>query len=91
VNLAGQYGTLRTYYNNTNNVKTIYNSNVGTIDYNNGIVTLNSFGPIEVDNDLGQLTVSVNPTTTILSSSLNRIITLDPNDPGAIVVNVTAK
>jgi hypothetical protein len=89
--LAGQYGTLRTYYNNTQNVKTIFDPSVGTIDYNNGIVTLNSFGPIEVDNDLGQLTISVNPTTTILSSSYNRIITVDPYDPGAIVVNVTAK
>jgi hypothetical protein len=91
VNLAGQYGTLRTYYNNTENVKTIFNPEIGTVDYNNGIITLNSFGPIQVDNDLGQLTVSANPTTTILSSSYNRIITVDPYDPGAIVVNVTAK
>ena len=89
--LAGQYGTLRTYYNNTQNVKTIFDPLVGTIDYNNGILTLNSFGPIEVDDPLGQLTISVNPTTTILSSSYNRIITIDPYDAGAIVVNVTAK
>ena len=89
--LAGQYGTLRTYYNNTQNVKTIFDPLVGTIDYNNGIVTLNSFGPIEVDDPLGQLTISANPTTTILSSSYNRIITIDPYDAGAIVVNVTAK
>jgi hypothetical protein len=89
--LAGQYGTLRTYYNNTQNVKTIFDPSIGTIDYNNGIVTLNSFGPIEVDDPLGQLTISVNPTTSILSSSYNRIITIDPYDSGAIVVNVTAK
>lgn len=89
--LAGQYGTLRTYYNNTQNVKTIFDPLVGTIDYNNGIVTLNSFGPIEVDDPLGQLTISTNPTTTILSSSYNRIITIDPYDAGAIVVNVIAK
>jgi hypothetical protein len=89
--LEGQYGTLREYYNNTNNVKTVFNNNIGTVDYDAGIVTLNSFGPINVDNDLGQLTVSVTPTTTIVSSSFNRIITLDPFDPNAIVVNVTAK
>jgi hypothetical protein len=91
VKLEGQYGTLREFYNNTNNVKTIFNNNVGTVDYENGIITLNSFGPINVDNDLGQLTVSVNPTTSIVSSSFNRIITIDPFDSNAIVVNVTAK
>lgn len=91
VQLEGQYGTLRSYYNTTNNVKTIFNNNIGTIDYDKGIITLNSFGPINVDNDLGQLTVSANPTTTIVSSSFNRIITIDPYDPNAIVVNVTAK
>jgi hypothetical protein len=89
--LIGRYGTLRTYYNDTQNVKTVLNSNVGTVDYVEGIITLNSFGPIQVNNDLGQLTITANPTTTIISSSYNRIITIDPYDPGAIVVNVTAK
>ena len=89
--LEGQFGTLRLYYYNQNNVKTILNSNAGTIDYTNGIVTLNSFKPYNVDNPLAQLTVSVNPATTIFSSSYNRIITVDPNDPSAITINVTAR
>jgi hypothetical protein len=89
--LVGRYGTLRTYYNDSQNVKTVFNSNVGTIDYVEGIVTLNSFGPIQVNNDLGQLTITAKPTTTIISSSYNRIITIDPYDPNSIVVNVTAK
>jgi hypothetical protein len=91
VNLQGRYGTLRSYYNNTNNVKTVFNQNIGTVDYKSGLVTLNSFGPIQVDNDLGQLTITTNPATTIISSSYNRIITIDPFDPSAITVNVTAK
>jgi len=89
--LEGQFGTLRLYYYNQNNVKTILNSNAGTIDYTNGIVTLNSFNPYDVDNPLAQLTISVNPATTIFSSSYNRIITVDPNDPSAITINVTAR
>jgi len=89
--LEGRYGTLRTYFNDTLNVKTIFNSNVGTVDYNLGIVTLNALSPINVDNELGQLTLSANPTTTIVSSSFNRIITVDEFDPQAIIVNVTAK
>ena len=82
---------MRTYYNNTSQVKSILNPNIGTIDYVNGIVTLNSFGPIEVDDPLGQFVMTVNPSTTIISSSLNKIITVDPFDPNAITVNVTAK
>jgi hypothetical protein len=91
VNLYGRYGNLRTYYNNTQNVKTIYNNNAGTIEYASGIVTLDAFNPIEINEPLGQFTVSVNPSSSILSSSYNRILTLDPFDPNAITVTVTAK
>jgi hypothetical protein len=89
--LQGQYGTLRLYYYNANNVKTIIDSNIGTIDYVNGIVTLNSFNPVNIDNPLGQFTITVNPSTTIFSSTYNRIITVDPNDPTAITVNATSQ
>ena len=91
VTLQGQFGTLRSYYNTADNVKTIFNTNVGTIDYTNGIITLSSFGPIDVDYPLGQLTIGVNPISTIISSSKNKIITVDPYDPLAVIVNVTAK
>jgi hypothetical protein len=90
-NLEGRYGTLREYYNNTENVKTVFNADCGTIDYMNGIVKLTAFGPSAVDNDLGQLTITATPTSTILSSSRNKIITIDPFDSNSIVVNVTAK
>lgn len=91
VTLEGRYGTLRLYYNNTENVKTVFNNNIGTVDYNLGIVTINSFSPTNVNNDLGLLTVTANPTTTIISSSYNRVITVDQFDPNSIIVNVTAK
>ena len=89
--LEGRYGTIRSYYNNNKNVKTILNNNVGTIDYNLGVVTLNSLLPFSIDNELGQLTVSATPVTTIISSTYNRIITLDEFDPNAVIVNVIAK
>lgn len=91
VNLEGRFGSLRSYYYNTSGVKTIFNSNVGTIDYQEGIITLDSFGPIGVDNELGQFAVTAIPTTSIVSSTYNRIITVDPFDTTAITVNVTAK
>jgi Flp pilus assembly protein TadG len=91
VALEGRFGTLRTYYNDTRNVKTIFNGNIGTVDYATGVVTLNAFNPLNVDNPLGQLTLTANPTSTIVSSSYNRIITVDEFDPQSIIVNVTAK
>jgi hypothetical protein len=90
-NLQGRYGTLRLYYNNTENVKTVYSNNIGTIDYLTGTVTLNSFAPIDIDDPLGQLTITTTPTTSIFSSSYNRIITLDLFDSNAITVNVLTK
>ena len=90
-NLSGRYGTLRTYYNNTTQVKTIINSNIGIIDYQNGSITLNSFAPYDVADPLGQFSVIVTPSSSIISSSYNKIITIDPFDSQAITVNVTAK
>ena len=90
-NLSGRYGTLRTYYNNTTQVKTIVNSNIGIVDYQNGSITLNSFAPYNVSDPLGQFSVIVTPSSSIISSSYNKIITIDPFDSQAITVNVTAK
>lgn len=91
VNLQGSTATLRTYYYNYKNVKTVLNPNIGTINYKNGWIKLNDFNPYEIDNDLGQLTISVNPSTSIISSTYNNIITIDPFDPQSIKVNVTVK
>ena len=91
VKLQGQYGIIRSYINDTIKGKVVVSSNVGTIDYTNGIIVLSNFNPISVENDLGQLTISAQPTTTIISSSLNRIITIDPYDPNAVSVSVNAK
>lgn len=91
VNLEGRYGTLRSFYNNNQNVKIILNNSVGLVDYNLGVITLENFSPYGVQNDLGQLTISANPTTSIISSTYNRIITVDPFDPNSIIVNVNSK
>jgi len=91
VNLTGRYGKLRLYYNNDQKVKVIYDENTGTIDYTNGVITLDSFNPIDVDDDFGQLTITSKPVSTIISSAQNRIITLNTDDPTSIIINVIAK
>ena len=91
VNFQGKYGTLRTYYYNDRKVKTILNSNAGSIDYVNGIVSLIDFNPYNINNVLGQLSITVTPKTSIIESSFNTIITSDVFDPNAIVVNASSK
>jgi hypothetical protein len=88
--LQGSVGTLRTYYIK-NQIKTILDTNVGTIDYMKGIITLNNFQPYDIDDKLAQLTISASPITNIFSSTYNRIITIDPYDPNAITVNMLTK
>jgi len=90
-NLSGRYGTLRTYYNNTSQVKTVINSNIGTVDYQTGTITLNSFAPYDVADPLGQFSIIVTPSSSIISSSYNKIITIDPFDTQSITVNVISK
>lgn len=89
-NIQGSVGKLRTYYYN-NGIKTIFDSNIGTIDYINGIVTLNNFNPLDIDNPLGQLTISVTPLSTNVSSTYNRIITLDNDDTNSIIAKVISR
>ena len=91
VNLKGRYGTLRLYYIDGVNGKVILDSNIGTIDYANGIINLNNFNPYQVDNDLGQYTITATPSTSIVSSTYNRILSIDAFEPNAIIVNVKTK
>ena len=88
--LQGRYGSIRSYYYE-NNIKTILNNSLGIVDYQTGIITLNNFNPFNVNDPLGQFVLTANPSSTVISSSQNRIVTLDVFDPNAITVNVTAR
>jgi hypothetical protein len=88
--LGGNIGVIRTYYYD-NGVKTILDPTAGTIDYENGIVSLIDFSPSDVNNVLGILSIQAIPNSTIISSSRDKIITLDNTDTNAVNVNITAK
>jgi hypothetical protein len=88
--LAGQYGTLRSYYFQKG-IKYILNSNVGTVDYFNGTITLYNFMPYDVNNSLGILSVKAIPDTNIIYSKYNKLLTLNTDDPTSISVNLKIK
>ena len=79
-------GTLRSYYFDQNNIKTVLNENVGTIDYINGIITLTNFNPISVNNPSGTLSLYVPPLSNYFTSSFNNVLVFDPTDPASITV-----
>lgn len=87
--LEGSIGTLRTYYY-SNNVKTILNSNAGTVDYYSGKITLTNFSPVSIDNDLGQFVISAVPDSTIIESTFNKLITIDDFDTDSVVITVNS-
>jgi len=89
--LKGQYGKLRSYYYDSKNKKTILEPNIATVDYYNGTISFNNFNPYDVNDPLGQLTLTATPKSTIIESTKNRILSIDEFDPQAVIVNVTAK
>jgi hypothetical protein len=95
VNIRGNYGYLRTYYyvNGVKNILTSYShtSNAGTVDYTNGVVTLSNFNPTSLASTDGTLRINGYAASRIVSSSFDKILTLDSNDSAAITVNVVSK
>lgn len=88
--LAGNIGILRTYYYN-NGVKTVLDPTAGTVNYGTGIVTLTAFNPVQINNTTGVLSIQATPVSTIISSSRDKIVTLDSTDPDSVNINITAK
>ena len=88
--LSGNIIKLRAYYY-INNVKTILLDDVGTINYSTGVVSLSKFNPYNINNLLGQFSITVTPESTIISSTQDKIITLDIMDNTSITINIKPK
>lgn len=93
--LENRLGTLRTYYFRPNGEKVIVNNNAGTIDYDTGLITLNSlFATSVVENDFYDtniLTINAPTGSEIISPLRNRILTIDFNDSSAIQIDMIAE
>jgi len=88
-------GTLRTYYYKSNREKVIINANAGTIDYDVGIITLNSlrvysvYGtPYYLENVIA---INIQPEDEIIPPLRNRIIDIDMNNPRTFQINMIAE
>lgn len=90
--LENKIGTLRTYFFKSNGEKVIVNPNAGDIDYDSGVVSLNSLTVNSViENefyDVNILTINVPVGTEIIPPVRNRILSIDFNDSSAIQIEM---
>lgn len=79
--IDGKTGTLRTIYYDTLAQRQIINSNAGTIDYDNGTLTINNIRFLSVDSDDGLIRVTIEAEKGIIESTKDTILTIDEDDP----------
>jgi hypothetical protein len=89
VTLDSSVGVLETFYYK-DFIPKVINGNAGTISYNDGIVTLKDFTASSINNEFGYLKISAIPSSTILTSEYNRILTIDEFDSTSVEVTITA-
>ena len=82
--IDGRTGTLRTIYYDSLAQRQIINSNAGTIDYDNGIVTINNIRFLSIDSVDGLIRVTIESEKGIIESTRDTILTIDEDDPIAI-------
>jgi hypothetical protein len=88
--LDSRFGSVRTFYYNENAQKVVLNSAAGTIDYLNGVITLNNFRVLSVDEPDGQIRLTARAEKGIISSNKNTIITIDSEDSTSISTELVA-
>ena len=86
--IDAKIGTLRTIYYDTDAQRQIVNSNAGEIDYSTGIITINDINILSVSSTDNLIRLSLESDEDLVRSSKNTIITIDDEDPTAIVVEL---
>ena len=73
--LNSSVGNLRLFYIE-NNIKIVVNPNIGSVDYTNGVITLNNINIISTVNQ--SVSFSVKTDSNDIASMMNRIVRIDP-------------
>jgi len=82
-------GTLRTVYYDGNAERQIVKNNVGTIEYDTGIISINDLNVTSVTSSDGLIRLSIESNEGIIEPVKNTIITVDENDSTSIVINLS--
>jgi hypothetical protein len=84
--LYEQAGSLEVAYRDSNNTIQVVTNQVGSIDIQSGLVTINNFSPISIENNESDIRIRVTPTITDFTPHLNQLFTLDPLDVKVLLI-----
>ncbi len=86
--IDSKIGTLRVIYYDSNANRQIINSNVGEINYETGVITINDLKIISVSSNDGLVRMNVFSEEGVIESTRNLIITIDTTDTTSIVTTI---
>jgi hypothetical protein len=86
--IDSKIGKLRTVYYTAAAERVIVNSNVGEINYSEGIIQLNDLNILELISPNGFISINSGIQNNIIQSKRNTILTVDEDDTTSIVVNL---
>lgn len=93
--LEARFGVLRSYYFEADGQRTILNENAGTIDYETGLISINSFftsgTPVNQFYDTNVVAFNFPIEREIILPLRNRILAIDENDPQSIQIEAIAE
>lgn len=82
--IDARFGNLRTVFFDSNAQRQIVNSNAGQINYETGLITINSINVLSIASADGQIRLTIESEEGILQSVRNTILTIDEDDPISI-------
>lgn len=86
--IDSRVGTLRVIYYDTSANRQIINSNIGTINYDTGVIQINDLNIISVLTSDGLLHFTVESDEAIIESTRNTILTIDETDTASISTQI---
>jgi len=86
--IDSRVGTLRVIYFDVNANRQIINNNVGTINYDTGVVEINDLNILSVLTADRLLYFSIEAEETIIESTRNTILTIDETDTASIITQI---
>jgi len=89
--VQSKYGTLRTFYYNSNSEKVDINPTLGTVDYFKGELVIRDLTVIASLTDAEDIRISVEPEAAIIETQQNQLLLLDSEDVGAINITIIVR
>ena len=81
-------GSIRSVFFDNDGNRQVINAAAGEVDYENGIITINDINITSVPTSDGLIRFTIGSESGVVESVRNNIVTIDPEDPDSITVNL---